>query len=142
MTVHLDTNLLVELGLNGSKMRGIFISWIVEGNFLAASSVSWSEFCNGPVTAEQRKTVETALDDRILNFSKPMAEMASFLFNSTGRRRGAHSDCMIAACAIISGAPLSTLNLKDFERFILHGLRLHVFLASTSPTLPLSTHNK
>lgn len=127
MTIHLDTNLLVELGLNGSTMRSSFISWIVGENSLATSTVSWSEFCNGPVSAEQRRNVETALGDHILDFTKTMAETASTLFNVTGRRRGSHADCMIAATAIISGAPLSTRNVQDFERFMPHGLRLHTF---------------
>jgi hypothetical protein len=57
MTIHLDTNLLLEVGLNGSAMRA----------------------------------------------------------------------SVIAATDIISDAPLSTLKLKDFERFAPHGLRIHTF---------------
>lgn len=127
MTIHLDTNLLVEVGLSGSEMRASLIAWLREGNYFAASTVAWSEFCNGPIAENQMKITEAALDDLILDFTKPMAETATALFNKSGRRRGSHADCMIAACANISEAPLSTLNLKDFERFIPFGLRLHSF---------------
>ena len=127
MTIHLDTNLLVEVGLGGSEMRASLIAWLRKGNYFAASTKAWSEFCNGSIAEYQMKITEAALDDLILDFTKPMAETASALFNKSGRRRGSHADCMIAACAIISEAPLSTLNLKDFERFIPFGLRLHSF---------------
>ncbi len=43
------------------------------------------------------------------------------------RRRNSRHDCLIAACAIVSDAPISNLNLQDFERFIPFGLRLHSF---------------
>ena len=127
MTIHLDTNLLVEVGLSGSTMRASLIAWLEEGNSFAASTIAWSEFCNGPVDEKQMRVTGAALDDLILDFTKPMAETASALFNRSGRRRGSHADCMIAATAIISDAPLSTLNTKDFERFIPFGLRLHSF---------------
>jgi predicted nucleic acid-binding protein len=127
MTIHLDTNLLVEVGLSGSLVRASLISCLKNGHHLATSTIAWSEFCNGPIEEMQLRATEAALDNRILVFTKPMAEMASFLFNKTGRRRGSHSDCMIAACAIISQAPLSTINTKDFERFVPYGLRLHTF---------------
>lgn len=127
MTIHLDTNLLVEVGLSGSAMRASLIAWLREGNYFAASTIAWSEFCNGPIAENQMRITEAALDDLILDFTKPMAETASALFNKSGRRCGSHADCMIAACAIISDAPLSTMNTKDFERFIPFGLRLHSF---------------
>lgn len=127
MKIHLDTNLLIEVGLSGSLVRVSLVSWLRNGNQLATSTIAWSEFCNGPVDEKQLRTTEVALDNCILAFTKPMAEMASFLYNKTGRRSGSHSDCMIAACAIISQAPLSTINTKDFERFAPYGLRLHSF---------------
>lgn len=127
MTIHLDTNLLVEVGLSGSLLRADLISWLRNGNHVASSTIAWSEFCNGPIEKKQLKAAELAVDHRILDFTKPMAEMASVLYNKSGRRRGSHSDCMIAACAIISDASLCTQNIKDFERFIPFGLRLHSF---------------
>ena len=52
------------------------------------------------------------------------AEEAARLFNLTGRRRGSHADCMIAASAIVAGAPLATLNAADFQPLVPFGLSL------------------
>ncbi len=127
MTVHLDTNSLAELVVPVSELGDSILAWVSGGNRIAASTVAWSEFCNGPLTEFARETAVISLDGLIISFDQAMAERASQLFNSTGRRRGSHADCMIAATAIISDAPLSTLNLRDFERFIPFGLRIHTF---------------
>jgi len=127
MTVQLDTNSLAELVIPVSDFGDSILRWVSDGNQISVSTIAWSEFCNGPLTSEAREAAEISLNGRILPFDQAMAEKASQLFNATGRRRGSHSDCMIAATAIISNAPLSTLNLKDFNRFIPCGLRIRSF---------------
>lgn len=127
MTVQLDTNSLIELATLVSDFGDSIEQWLSDGNHISASTIAWSEFCNGPLTNSAREAAVISLNGKILDFDREMAERASFLFNSTGRRRGSHADCMIAATAIISDSPLSTLNLKDFERFVPYGLRLHSF---------------
>ena len=127
MIVHLDTNQLVEVALRGSPLGKKLIPWLESGNGIAACSIAWSEFCNGPVTAGEKQRVSDALGDNIIDFNRAMAETSAVIFNLTGRRRGSNPDCMIAACAILSDTPLSTLNFKDFERFVPYGLRLHTF---------------
>ncbi|MCE2960107.1 MAG: PIN domain-containing protein [Akkermansiaceae bacterium] len=127
MTLHFDTNELIQISFTTSDLGAILLPWLKKGNIAAVSTITWSEFCNGPVTNTQKNVISSILSGNIIDFTKPMAETASFLFNSTGRRRGSHPDCMIAACAILSGAPLCTKNLKDFNRFVPFGLRLHSF---------------
>jgi len=127
MTVHFDTNQLIQISLTTSLTGGEVLPWLKEGNIAAVSTITWSEFCNGPLTTARKNAIAQILDGNILDFTKPMAELASLLFNGSGRRRGSHADCMIAATAILSDAPLSTRNLKDFERFVPFGLRLHSF---------------
>lgn len=127
MTVQLDTNSLAELVIPVSAVSDAIDQWVSDGNQLATSAVVWSEFCNGPLTSEAREAAVISLSGRIVPLDRVMAEKAAQLFNATGRRRGSHADCMIAACAILSDTPLSTLNRKDFERFTPYGLRLHTF---------------
>ncbi len=127
MTVQLDANCLVELATRNTRYSLMLEGWLEDGNSIETSSVAWSEFCNAPLTTESYENTLMTLAGKIIPLDREMAENASRIFNLGGRRRSSHSDCMIAACAILSNTPLSTLNLKDFERFIPHGLRLHSF---------------
>ena len=124
MIIHLDTNFLVDLVTVGSHGALKILSWLGEGKSLTTSAIAWSEFCNGPLSKEQKEAAFTVLDRKIVDFTWREAEEAARLFNLTGRRRGSHADCMIAAAAIISGHPLATFNRDDFQRLVPHGLRL------------------
>lgn len=64
------------------------------------------------------------LDRKIVDFTWREAEEAARLFNLSGRRRGSHADCVIAAAAIVAGVPLATFNVADFQRLVPFGLVL------------------
>ena len=124
MTLHLDTNLLIDLVTAGSPHLALVRQWLAEGEKLGASAVAWSEFCNGYLSAEQKDAVFAVLERRVSDFTWRQAEEASKLFHRTGRRRGSHTDCMIAAAAMAAGIAVATRNVKDFERFVPFGLKL------------------
>lgn len=131
--IHLDTNLLIDLVTIGSPHITVIRQWLEKGEQLAVSSVAWSEFLNGPHTKSQKDAVQAIVEGRILDFTAKEAEQASRLFHYTGRKRGSHSDCMIAACAMIQSVRVATRNITDFEKFVPHGLKL---LAVETLTIP------
>lgn len=122
--IHLDTNLLIDLVTIGSPHIAVVRGWLSAGEELAVSAIAWSEFLNGPHSKQQKAAVTAVIAGRVLDFSEKQAEQASRLFHYTGRKRGSHSDCMIAACAMVHRVPVATRNLSDFERFVPHGLLL------------------
>ena len=124
MIIHLDTNFLVDLVTVGSPGGLRMLAWLREGKSLTTSAIAWSEFCNGPLAKEQKEAAFNVLGRSIVDFTWREAEEAARLFNLTGRRRGSHADCMIAAAAIVSGAPLATCNTVDFQRLVPFGLML------------------
>jgi predicted nucleic acid-binding protein len=124
MTLLLDTNLLIDLVTAGSPHIALIRQWLAEGEELGTSAVAWSEFCNGPHSVEQKDAVFAVLERRICDFNWRQAEDASRLFHRTGRRRGSHADCMIAAAAIAQGVAVATRNIADFERFVPFGMKL------------------
>lgn len=122
--IHLDTNLLIDLVTIGSPHIVVVRQWLQQGEELAVCAIAWSEFLNGPHTKQQKDAVNAIVGGRILDFSVKEAEQASKLFHFTGRRRGSHSDCMIAACAMTHGVRIATRNVDDFDKFVPHGLLL------------------
>ncbi len=122
--IHLDTNLLIDLVTIGSPHVAVVREWLLKGEELAVCAVAWSEFLNGPHTKQQKDAVNAIVGGRILHFTAKEAEQASKLFHYTGRKRGSHSDCMIAACAMTHGMRIATRNSQDFKKFVPHGLLL------------------
>ncbi|HEY1051679.1 MAG TPA: type II toxin-antitoxin system VapC family toxin [Prosthecobacter sp.] len=122
--IHLDTNLLIDLVTIGSPHIAVVRQWLQKGEELAVCAIAWSEFLNGPHTKQQKDAVNAIVGGRILDFTAKEAEQASKLFHYTGRKRGSHSDCMIAACAMTHGVRIATRNIQDFEKFVPHGLLL------------------
>jgi predicted nucleic acid-binding protein len=122
--IHLDTNILIDLVTAHSPQVAMFRDWLAKGETLTASAIAWSEFCNGPHSREQKDAVRSVLRGGISAFTEEQAEQASRLFHYTGRRRGSHADCMIAAAALCARQVVATRNISDFERFVPYGLRL------------------
>ena len=121
--LHLDTNLLIDMVTAGSPHSALIRRWLRDGQELGTSAIAWSEFCNGPHSKPQKDAVAAVLEHRISEFTWQQAEQASRLFHYTGRKRGSHADCMIAA-AMVLGVTVATRSIADFERFVPHGLKL------------------
>ena len=122
--IHLDTNYLIGLAVRGSSPAENVDKWLATGELLAASSLAWTEFLNGPVSMDEIALVESVIDGNLVSFEKPTAVLAARLFNQGGRRRGSRFDCLIAATAILADARLATENKNDFMPFVPFGLKL------------------
>jgi len=136
--IHLDTNYLIGLLVQGSPQAIEVDGWLAAGESLAASAIAWSEFLNGPVTPTEVSRATAVVQSRIIPFGSAEATLAAGLFNATGRRRGSRFDCFIAATAIHAQAEIATVNQDDFKNFIPHGLKLAVASAPAAPLPPSS----
>jgi predicted nucleic acid-binding protein len=122
--IHLDTDFLVDLVTVGSPGSAKIRTWLKAGKSVTTSAVAWSEFCNGPLSRAQKDAAFAVLGKQVVDFTWREAEEAARLFNLSGRKRGSHADCVIAASAILAGAPLATFNQADFQRLVPFGLAL------------------
>ncbi len=122
--IHLDANFLIA-GVNriSSEARAIE-QWLQRGESLACSTITWSEFLNGPVLPAQIATAREFLTAGCADFEEAHAARAADLFNRTGRSRRLKFDCLIAAAAMVAGADFATRNVADFQLFVPLGLVL------------------
>lgn len=126
--VHVDTNFLVEIAFPDSPAFQQLTDWMSGGKAIHVSAMAWAEFQCGAMAGitEQEDTQARAWIGGIIEISQSSAELAAKLFNATGRRSRMLADCIIAATAILSDAPLATANAEDFQPFLSHGLRLAI----------------
>lgn len=121
--VEFDSNFLISALQAGGVASEALHGWIRIGARVQLSAIAWSEYLCGPldvaVVPFARRLVA-----HVEPFTEQDADLASDLFNQTGRRPRSHVDCMIAAHAIRRGAALATLNMADFRRFKPFGLKL------------------
>lgn len=121
--IQLDTSFLIRALIRGTPQDELLRQWITDGESLVLSSIAWTEFLCGPLKTEEIKLTQQLIE-QVLPFGTEDAELASELFNRSGRRRGSLVDCMVAACAVRRHAPLATANPSDFKRMEKSGLRV------------------
>ena len=121
--IQLDTSFLIHALVKDAPEDKLLRTWIREQTTLAVSAIAWAEFLCGPLEPHQAELAGRVID-HVLPFGVEDAAMAAELFNRTGRRRGSLADCMVAATALIRGAPLATANPADFRRLRERGLEL------------------
>ena len=121
--VELDSNFLVAVLDAGGSQSEALQRWVRAGARIQISAIASSDYLCGPLEPALVPVARRLLGS-IEPFTEEDAEIASELFNRTGRRPRSHVDCMIAAHAIRRRAVLATLNIRDFRRFEKFDLRL------------------
>jgi predicted nucleic acid-binding protein len=121
----LDTNVLIALEQPGGEADRRVRAWLAEGERMGVCTLVWTEYLCGPLPP-----AKIAAADALFRWKEPFAvadtQLAAFLFNAAGRRRGTILDAMIAAVAIRCQAEFFTFNRSDFSPFVAYGLKLAV----------------
>jgi len=121
MIVHLDTSVLISAigGQAGPELRRV----IADRHRLQLSAVVLYEWLRGPRTEAELELQDAVFpSEEALAFGAAEAHQAAQLYSAVKRARGREIDLAIAACAIVHGAALWTMNPRDFAD--LPGLQL------------------
>jgi predicted nucleic acid-binding protein len=121
MIVHLDTSVLISAigGATGPALRQV----IADRHRLQLSAIVLYEWLRGPRTEAELEFQDAMFpSEEALPFGASEAHRAALLYSAVKRPRGREIDLAIAACAIVHGAALWTMNRRDFED--VPGLRL------------------
>ena len=120
----IDTSVLVD-GLTGARGSGEAIrNVIATGEQIVVPSLVFYEWLRGPRKPEELADQEALFPIRTsIPFCAEEAAVSADLYRAVPRARGREMDLAIAACAIVRGGTLWTLNPADFRD--LPGLRLY-----------------
>lgn len=122
--IHLDTSVLVG-ALTGGRRSIRALQQVVEGGErIAISTLALYEWLRGPRSETELAHQEALLPaDHAVPFGPREAARAGQLYRALPRARGRELDLCVAACALVDGAALWTLNPEDFRD--VPGLTLH-----------------
>jgi predicted nucleic acid-binding protein len=114
--IQLDTTVLVD-ALTGRRGSARELRRVIEGGErVELSALVLYEWLRGPRTAEELAIQEVLFPrETAAPFGTPEARIAAELYRALPRPRGREIDLAVAACAIVRGARLWTLNSRDFR---------------------------
>jgi predicted nucleic acid-binding protein len=112
--IHLDTNFLIHFLAGRELELKVVEDAELSGELFAVSSVVWTEFLSGPVSANHISRAKALIRNDVVSFGFKEAELAAKVFNDAGRKRYLRADTMIAATAILYSARLASSDPKGF----------------------------
>jgi predicted nucleic acid-binding protein len=114
--IHLDTSALVD-ALTGPKRSAPALRAILEGGErISISTLVLYEWLRGPRRQSEITHQEALLPaDQAVPFGPREAAIAAHLYRVVPRARQRELDLAVAACALMSGARLWTLNAVDYR---------------------------
>lgn len=116
MTIHLDTSVIVHALTGPRESLPDLERTIAAGHVVATSTLVLYEWLRGPRTAPELQDQEALLPAALARgFGDAEAVVAAGIYRALKRARGRDMDIAIAACAIVHGARLWTLNPGDFR---------------------------
>jgi len=113
----IDTSVVIDHFRKKNKQKSLLYELATE-NILFLSAISKFEFLVGTKLTQIRQTKEIIGGFYILSFNSHVANIASDIAKKlrTKNKIIEFRDIFIAATAIANDMPLSTLNIKHFER--------------------------
>lgn len=115
MIVHVDTSALVDALTGPRRSIDRLIALTEQGHRLMLSSIVLYEWRRGPRTPVELAAQEELFPtEAAVIFGAAEAVVASRLYTKVPRARGREIDLAVAACALVAGAALWTLNPRDF----------------------------
>jgi predicted nucleic acid-binding protein len=116
MTVHLDTSVLIDSLTGPRRSIDTLIGLAEEGHRLTISAIVLYEWLRGP-----RQRAELVVQEELfprhaaVPFGPAQADVAAGLYRALKGPRGREIDLAVAACALVDGAAMWTLNRRDFQ---------------------------
>lgn len=114
--IHLDTSVLIDALTGPRRSMPALRRIVADGIRLGVSSLALYEWRRGPRT-DVELAIEAALlgPEAVVAFGEVEAALAASVYRQIRRARGREVDLAIAACAVVQGARLWTLNPEDFS---------------------------
>ncbi len=116
MIVHVDTSALVDALTGPRRSLDTLIALTREGHRLMLSTIVLYEWLRGPRTRVELEAQEELFPtEAAVPFAVAEAVVAARLYAQVPRARGREIDLAVAACALVAGGAIWTLNPNDFR---------------------------
>lgn len=114
--IHLDTSVLVDTLTGPRRSAPRLRTAFEQGERIQVSTLVLYEWLRGPRHTAELKDQEALFpQESAIAFGAAEASRAARLYAQVKRPRGREIDLAIAACALVHGAVLWTLNGEDFS---------------------------